>query len=453
MDKNWKLQRYDRKDYTELVDFPVEIVGRDGVVRRYTFEDSIRLYQRRITFAPIRYRDSDVIRAEVNHCRSRIDQLRRSYFHRFGWGTPPGHPSAEEVFGDLAGELAAFLCRVLRCEGRPDIRFELITNEQNGVSTWYVTPDTVSSGMILYVHRFDGSDSDTVREAFFSALKFLERMGRTEGDGERLLAFHHTVDCGFVLTGRGSEYAALVPAQGDVVESTFDLAPTPWDHVLDIIRRGEYEAALRRCRDLAEAQPFHRNAYVAGSMLAAFLGEVQAVEDLALLGTRYFPEDGMLRYFLGVARMRSGQPGQAEEELKRAVSQCPDMVAARAVLAVLQIRQRKFSAARATLSDRSHFRPDDRRGDVELERLAHWLRWRTVAVLAGWLMAIVGVLTVAGGTTMGLIPVAVGVTVLVGGWVAFHRQVEALLARHRFEEIAQGLRRLHRRNNQGPLVS
>ena len=95
MDKNGKLQRYDRKDYTELVDFPVEIVGRDGVVRRYTFEDSIRLYQRRITFAPIRFQDRDLARAEVNHCRSRIDQLRRSFFHRFGWGTPEGQPLDE----------------------------------------------------------------------------------------------------------------------------------------------------------------------------------------------------------------------------------------------------------------------------------------------------------------------------------------------------------------------
>ena len=128
MDKSVKLQRYDRKDYTELVDFPVEIVGRDGVVRRYTFEDSIRLYQRRITFAPIRYQyDGDLVRAEVNHCRSRIDQLRRSYFHRYGWGTPEGQISAEEAFGDLAGELAAFLCRVLGVEGRPEIHFERIS--------------------------------------------------------------------------------------------------------------------------------------------------------------------------------------------------------------------------------------------------------------------------------------------------------------------------------------
>ena len=83
MDKDWKLQRYGRKDYSEIVDFPVEIVGRDGVVRRYSFEDSIRLYQRRITFAGIRYRETELIEAESQHCQSRIDQLRRSYFHRF----------------------------------------------------------------------------------------------------------------------------------------------------------------------------------------------------------------------------------------------------------------------------------------------------------------------------------------------------------------------------------
>ena len=67
MDKDWKLQRYGRKDYTDVVEFPVEIVGRDGVVRRYSFEDSVRLYQRRITFAPLRYRDTDLVDAEVGH--------------------------------------------------------------------------------------------------------------------------------------------------------------------------------------------------------------------------------------------------------------------------------------------------------------------------------------------------------------------------------------------------
>ena len=94
VEKTWRLQRYNQKNYSEVVEFPVEIIGRDGVVKRYTFEDSIRLYRRRITFAPIRYRDDhDLVQAEVDHCRSRIDQLRRSYFFRHGWGMPDGEAS------------------------------------------------------------------------------------------------------------------------------------------------------------------------------------------------------------------------------------------------------------------------------------------------------------------------------------------------------------------------
>ena len=137
IDRSWKLQRYDRKDYTELVEFPVEIVGRDGVVRRYSFEDSIRLYQRRISFAPVRYRERDLVNAELLHCRSRIEQLRRSYFQRFGWASEPGRAGPEEALGALAGELTAFLCRVLRAEGRIDVRIEPVRPQPDGTGTWF----------------------------------------------------------------------------------------------------------------------------------------------------------------------------------------------------------------------------------------------------------------------------------------------------------------------------
>ena len=58
MDKSRKLKRYRRKDYTQVVEFPVEIIGRDGVVRRYSFEESVRLYQRRIASADVRYTEA-----------------------------------------------------------------------------------------------------------------------------------------------------------------------------------------------------------------------------------------------------------------------------------------------------------------------------------------------------------------------------------------------------------
>ena len=42
------------KKYSDYIDFPVEIVGKDGVVRYYTFEESV-IYQRRIRLCRLRY--------------------------------------------------------------------------------------------------------------------------------------------------------------------------------------------------------------------------------------------------------------------------------------------------------------------------------------------------------------------------------------------------------------
>ncbi len=442
MDKNWKLQRYNRKDYSELVEFPVEIVGRDGVVRRYTFEDSIRLYQRRITFAPIRYRDMELIRAEVHHCRSRIDQLRRSYFHKFGWGTPEGQPDAEQVFGELAGELAAFICRVLHCDGRPEIRFEQLREEVDGVSTWFITPEGASSGMLLYVHRFMGEQADSIRESFFGSLKSLERMGRCEGDGERLLAFHHTVDCGFVLTGRGGEFTALVASKDEeAAPASVDLTPTPWDEVLELIRRGNHEVALRRCRAMVQEQPWHRRAYVAGAMLSVYLGDHSGAEELALVGSRYFEDDGTLHYYLGAARLRQGRREEGERSLRRAIEFAPGLVAARTSLVVALLRRRAHSEALSVLVSRGQHKPDDRRANASLDRLEAWLRWRRTILVLGATLGVLGVLALPF-TWLGLFPALAGGVALALGWFAFQRQVDAVLARQRTEEVRRGLRRL-----------
>ncbi len=460
MDKTWKLQRYDRKDYSELVDFPVEIVGRDGVVRRYAFEDSIRLYQRRITFAPVRYADPDLIRAEVNHCQSRIDQLRRSYFHRFGWGTPEGQRPAEEVFGTLCGEIAAFLCRALACEGRPDIRFDLLQSEgtlgePGEVSTWYLTADSgAPAGMVLYVHRFPMPSlepspgpkppvmKDPTREAFFQQVRGLERSGRAGGDTEKLLAFHHTVDCGFVLSGRAADFEAFVGARKE--EPRVELAPTPWDEVLEIVRKGDYEAGLSRCRQLVTEQPYHRNAYVMGAMLANFLGDAVVGEDVAMLGSRYFPRDGAILYYLGLAQLRLDLPEEGHGSLQRAIDVAPELVAARIVLGVAHLQAGRSKDAERVLTVPSGVQPDDRRAAAELERLRQWMRWRRHMWAVGAALLAVSFLAAATVGMPGLLPGILGTGVIAGGWYAFHRQLEAVTARQHFEEISQGLRRLHR---------
>jgi hypothetical protein len=46
-----------------------------------------------------------------------------------------------------------------------------------------------------------------------------------------------------------------------------------------------------------------------------------------------------------------------------------------------------------------------------------------------------------------------GVAVTALGWMAFRHELQAIQNRQRFEEISQGLRRLHRRSRHTPPVS
>lgn len=452
MEKSWRLQRYNRKDYSELVEFPVEIVGRDGVVRRYTFEDSIRLYRRRIIYAPIRYRDVELIQAEVDHCRSRIDQLRRSYFYRYGWGTPEGQPGPAEMFGTIAGELAAFICRVLRCEGRPEVQFEPIDGEaKQGVSTWYVVPPGATSGMILYVHRFDGAEADKVRESFFASVKAFERNGAGDGDNERLIAFHHTVDCGFVLTGRGHEFDAYAtPADEDEVVPG---DATPWDEALEIIRRGEFQEGLARCRELVTAQPWHRSGYVAGAVLAAHLELPLEAEDFALVGSRYFPEDAVLQFYVGLARARQQRRADALEPLRTAVTLDPGLTAARLLLVVLLLQSGRDAEALDALDRRFEARPDDRRTLDALDRLAKALFWRRVVAWAGYGAAGLGLCATLLAGWFGLAPVLAGLGLSGVSLYWFDRELDHLGHWSRLEDITQGLRRIRRRHSGDGVVS
>lgn len=441
MDKDHKLQRYSHKDYSELVDFPVEIVGRDGVIRRYSFEDAIRLYQRRVTFAPIRYRDRELIDAEIHHCEHRIDQLRRSFFYRYGWGTPADQPHPEDVFGSLAGELAAFVRRVLRAEGRPDVRLEPIEEGSGGVSAWLVVPGQSEIGMLLYVHSFDIDDRESSRERFFATLKALESE-RGDGGGEQLLAFHHTADCGFLLTGQAGEFKMLIgPRPDDGVIR--DITPTLWDRLVDQVRLGQYQDALATAHRLVREQPMHRRAYVVGACLASFLGESTDAEELAALGGLYFPRDPTLQYWIGLAQWRSGALGPASEALERALTANPDDVVSRFLQFVVHFEQGRWWAAAALLSRPDPTEPDSQPGKRAvgvLRALRRSARMFFVAVVSGLILSFSGLLLLPVLSVFALIPVGLGALFGLLAILAFRHELERLVNRQRFDDVPSWVR-------------
>ena len=327
MDKDRKLRRYNRKDYSQLVDFPVEIVGRDGVVRRYSFEESVRLYQRRIASAGMRYSDADIAQAEARHCRLRIEQLRRSYFARYGWSSIQG---AEAGVGELAGEVAAFLRRCLDGADIAPESLSLSSVEEDAVRrVFYAFPrdegDPLDERYLLYVYRFASAEGTQEREAFFDFLKALQAV-RVGGDNvESLLAFHHSADCGLILTGRGRAGGAAPwsPASfSEPFEGGEGMAPPPSARLpapdpvregMVLLQQGEARAAYTCFTRAYEENHYRRAAYIGAAVVADQLGEHADAETAALMGSRYFSSDSVLRYHLAVARLRQGDGEGAHE--------------------------------------------------------------------------------------------------------------------------------------------
>ena len=345
MDRKTRQRRYERKDYDQMVEFPVEIVGRDGVVRRYSFEDSVRLYQRRIASAASRHEDQAVAEAETLHCQRRIDQLRRSYLQRHGGEAMVGVPELEATPG-LAGEAVAFLRRRLGEEVSLDqVRFEGIGSVDGGQVL--AVHGKGAPTLLLYLFAFQGVDGGKGRESFFRHVRLLEgSQGLGEGV-EVLIGYHHASDCGIVLTGdaelKRDKSGRPVPTDASPWDAP---APPPGfqSEAMALVRRGELEEALLRFERAFERDPFQRCAYLGACALADQLGRFEAAGLAAEMGGRYFPADPAIAWHGAVARLRLGQLDPAELEIRRAASLHADphsVAVVSALIAVLRGRRRE----------------------------------------------------------------------------------------------------------------
>jgi hypothetical protein len=438
MEKSRKLRRYNRKDYAQVVDFPVEIVGRDGVVRRYTFEESVRLYQRRIASANLRYEDGEVVQAEVQHCRRRIDQLRRSYFSRYGWSSIRAVEGSEELSGELAGEIVAFLRRSLPAVEPEALQLHML-DQQGGQQLFSVRAHGEDAlreqNYLLYLYSFESEGKAPQKEAFFTFLKVLQGVRMATEGVEVLMTFHQSADCGLILTGRAGEVAAT-----DVEDAGVDAevgGDGPWMEPaeeadplrdgLSQLRQGHAEDALAWFTSAYEGNHYRRAAYLWASLVADQLGLFPTAETAALMGSRYFPSDPLLAFHLTVARLRQGDLEAASASLPLARELTHGLGSVALAAALLNLRRGDLSAARRDLSQARRLRSSEQPAlTAGVRLLTVTLAARAVSLAAASFVLVVGVVALFDGRLGGLALVVGGLALILALRSLFRMRWRAL---------------------------
>lgn len=434
MDKGRKLRRYTRKDYTQQVEFPVEIVGRDGVVRRYSFEESVQLYQRRIASANLRYADTEVVLAEVRHCEQRIRQLRTSYFTRFGWSAARVVDSPGMAAGDFAGEVVAFLRRVVDLETPEDADLELafVADEEHRQLYFVRRPDRAGDARrwLLYLYRFDGAGASPARDGFFGFLKLLQGVRRAGEGVEHISGFHHSADCGLVLT---SSEAAVAPG-GPEPSGT----PAPWMELVEVrddplrqgmllLRKGHREAALACFVAAYEGNHYRRAGYVGAVVVADQLGAHAEAETAALMGSRYFPDDALMHYHLAIARLRLADP-RAADAARRMRDIAGDTFAAEALDTLVALQAGHVDAGRRRLHRaRSRAGEDDADLAGALRVVRAQLAARDLTRLTGAGLIAAGLVLALAGTLSAVGLSVAGAALVPGAHALWRRQFARLL--------------------------
>ncbi|MDP6934252.1 MAG: hypothetical protein QGG40_15105 [Myxococcota bacterium] len=406
MQNTRKLRRYARKDYSQLVDFPVEIVGRDGVVRRYSFEESVRLYQHRISSAASRYDDGEIVVAEVRHCRMRIGQLRHSYFTRYGWSSIG---VVDRTMGGMAGEVAAFLRRSLVGAGFEPELLEISPLDSGEYhEVYYIRNETLDGSsapepgsFLLYAYRLGEGDDDPARKAMADFLDVLCCVRDASCVLEHPVASHHTSDCGLVLTCSTlalAQQLSIRPPDVPHVELAWPLVGGLQDdgvrEAMLMLRKGRRRDALRQFMRAYEQDHFRRAAYLGAIVVADQLGEHADAETAGLMGAHYFPEDASMHYHLALTRLRKGDVPAAQSALKRAETLFGPCYAFSVLGALIAFSSKDFSSGQRLLRASSE---QETSHEIDVKRVEQWLRAKlSLRAAFRWTSAIMVVLGGAG---------------------------------------------------------
>lgn len=312
METSPRLRRYAKKEYSQTVAFPVEIVGRDNLVRRYSFDDAVRLYQRRIQTAPMRYADSATVDAEIRHCHLRIDQLRRSYLETIGLAWLPDATASGLLKSPLAADVTAFLRRLLGETSTSAAALDLVPLESTEAEVFWVRGGPIPAGSMLYAYRLDGEGAPRVRAALEADLARL-RSAENDPGAERLFVGLVGPDLALLLAGTQpwSGPSGLLHAIAEDAAAEGDA----WRDGMAALHDGQVGSALSRLEAGLDSHPDRVLLARSTALVAMLAAEPERAEFAARTGLLSSPDDPLLVYVLSLALFAQKRPADARQAL------------------------------------------------------------------------------------------------------------------------------------------
>ncbi len=326
------MNRRDAKKYDDCIDFPVEIVGKDGAVRFYSFEESISLYQRRIRLSTLRFSNPDLQQREQDHCTSRIAQLRRSFYTRYGWEVYCFDKSLEATLSiEYSGEIAAYLKRVFGC------------GMQRSIAKLNPLIEEVDGGYWMFSLQIDSWQGILYCSNNLQNLEHITNQFGTEPrlDLEYIVDGYSTNDFAILVTAIGHELAPLEP--DDTVEAQ------SINSAYQAISDGQLVEALAHLIWLVEAEPYNKQAYWAGMIIAEQLRIHEQGLMLANLSSSYFPNERMFDLKRLDFALRLRQVGK-DPVLQKLLTEYSDLRDSRLLQVVYLIQRRCYYKAFKLLS-------------------------------------------------------------------------------------------------------
>ena len=346
-----KLRAYDGKDYSEIIEFPVELVDRDGVVRRYSYEESLAVYHRRIQSAPWRYGDDELIRAEIGHCTRRIDQIKRSYSTRRGTGEASRASNPRASLGEGYDLLRRYYDHLLAEHGlklpaEPALTVTLLQDEPSS-RVYHVGFEDTRGGHLLYFFPFDRQGDGDPQEAWREAKAGYR--GLAAGTGvERLLFSEAGEGAGVLVTGANELPEGLrVQAVGrdepepGVPAATDDESQPHWmssnreageadagddfEDGVTALQEDRTHDAIDCFRRVVEVNPYHREGYLALLAVLDGAGRYAEADLYGEMAGRHLPGDGLVRYRQAINMVRRGKLDQAIEAFDEATELAPSL--------------------------------------------------------------------------------------------------------------------------------